>query len=85
MFIVSSSIEIISPEIVCSTVHLSICFSTRWLAGNCHKLYYYNWSVCTMGRMADILEKSLGSILNDGKIVLDEDLMMGILLGVHIS
>ena len=77
MFIVLSSVEIITLEIVCSIVNISIFLSTRWLAAICHKLSYYNWYVHSVVRMADMLEMALESIFNGGRFFIDKDFIMG--------
>ena len=63
---------------VCSIIHLSVCLPTRWLAGNTHKLAEYKWSVYSMGRVIDLLEKAMKSIENNGQLILDETFMMNI-------
>ena len=78
LFIFLSSTEMTALERVCSIVHLSVCLPTRWLAGNTHKLAEYNWSVYSMGRVIDLLEKAMESIENNGQLILDETFMMNI-------
>ena len=73
MLIVLLSLEIISLSRVCLIVHLLICFPNYWFAVSFNKLYSYNWSVRSMGRMANILENTLEYILSYDNIFPDED------------
>ena len=78
LFILLSSCEMIALARVCSIVHIAICLPSRWLAGNTHKLAQYDWSVRSMGRMVDLLQKALVEVAADGQKMLDESFMMGI-------
>ena len=73
----------IALTIVCSIVNISIYFTTRCSAENGNKLYFFNWSVRSMGRVSDILEKALEYIWNDGSIFLNEDFTMVIFSELH--
>ena len=55
IFIILSSLEMTVLARLCDIIHITICLPTRWLAGNCHILDYYNWSVRSMGRIVDKL------------------------------
>ena len=68
---------------VYAIVHLSICLSIRWLAANSHTLAKYSWSIQPMGRVVDILEKSLEKISKKGELILDKKFMMEIFLPLH--
>ena len=78
LFIILSSCEIVALTRVCSIIHLSICLPIRWLAGNSHKLMEYDWSVRSMGKVIDMLEMILVSIVDNGASIVNEELMMGI-------
>ena len=57
--IVLTSVEMVVLSRIYAIVHLSICLPIRWLAANSHTLAKYSWSIQSMGRVVDILEKSL--------------------------
>ena len=58
--------------------HLCISMPMRWLAGNTHKLQTSDWSIRSMGKVIDLLEKAMIKISNDGSIMLCEAHMMSI-------
>lgn len=63
---------------LCAILHLSIVMPHRWLAGNSHRLGEHGWSVRSMGRALDALEKAMLVLEERGECVLDEEFMMGI-------
>ena len=62
LFIIISSLEITELDRLCAIIHITICMTTCWLAGNCHILSDYNWYVCFMGGIFDELDTALGDI-----------------------
>lgn len=62
---------------VCLIVHLSTCLPMRWLAGIYNKLGSHDWSVRSMRKVVDILEKSLDKVQSDGSYIINEEFMMG--------
>ena len=77
LFVVLTSVEMISLTRAMSIVHLSICLPVRWLAANTHTLSAYAWGVRSMGRVIDTLEKSLVRLKEDSGKISDESFMMG--------
>ena len=61
-FIILSSLEMKVLMRFCAIIHTPICLPTLWLAGNCHILDDYNWSVLSMGRIVDELETAIEDI-----------------------
>ena len=47
---------------LCDIIHITICLTTRWLAGNFHIIADYDWSVPSMGIMVDELDMALEDI-----------------------
>ena len=83
LFIVLTSVEMVALSRIYAIVHLSICLPIRWLAANSHTLAKYSWSIQSMGRVVDILEKSLEKISKKGALILDEKFMMEVFLPLH--
>ena len=57
----------------------------RWLAGNTHHLASYDWSVLSMSRAIDCVERALIQIEEDGSKLLDEDFMMNIFADLNLQ
>ena len=83
LFVILSSCEMMALSRVCSIIHIAVCLPLRWLAGNSHKLKRYDWSVRSMGKCIDLLEKALELITDNGSYILDEYFMMGIFNTLH--
>ena len=58
--------------------HFCISMPMRWLAGNCHKLKESDFSVRSMGKTIDVLEKAMSDVVNDGSKMLIEGFMCSI-------
>ena len=83
MFVVLSSVEMIAYARVCAILHIAICLPTRWLAGNCHKLAAYGFSVRSMGNIVDELEKAMEEIQQSPDMFLSESFMMSIFASIE--
>ena len=66
----------------CDIVHTIIYLLTCWLAGNCHIIADYNWSVRSIGRIVDELEMALEAIEEEGDLIIKEEFMMIIFHGI---
>ena len=78
LFVVLSCTEMVAMCRVYAIFHFCISIPMHWLAGNCHKLKHSNFSVRSMGRTIDMLEKTMSDIVNDGSRMLSELFMCGI-------
>ena len=76
LFIILSSLEMIAVSRLFSILHVSIVIPIRWLAGNTHKLAKHNWGARSIGRAVDSLHTACGQILDDIKLIHDEQFMM---------
>ena len=61
-------------------VHIAITLPTWWLAGSTEDLANFDFGVLDMGKVIDLLEKAMVAVVEDGKLLLDEDFMMNIFL-----
>ena len=80
LFVILSSCEMVALSRVCSIIYLLVRLPIRWLSGHSRELMRYDWSVRSMGKCIDILEKALEKICEDGAYILDVAFMMGIFL-----
>ena len=78
LFIVLSSMEMISLCRVFAIVYFSISLPLRWLAGNSHLLSKFDWSIRSMGKAIDLLEDAMLTIEADSSKFLEDDFMMNI-------
>ena len=51
LFIIISSIEIVSSSRLFAILNVDICMPVRWLADNTHKLAHHNWGARSIGRV----------------------------------
>ena len=80
LFVIQTSIEMISVTRLWSIFHLAIIMPMRWLAAKTHTLAQYNWGVISMGRVLDKLKLSLEStIMAEPELIHDESFMMGLM------
>ena len=79
LFIVLRSSEIIASFRLLSIIHVAIVLPHRWLAGNAHLLSADNFGITDMAEVAELIHDALANIASDGKLILDQDFMMGIL------
>ena len=61
---------------LCDIIHITICLTTRWLAGNFRILSNYNWSVRSIGIMVGELNTVLEDIEKEGGLIMKEEFMM---------
>ena len=66
----------------CAIIHLKLCLTTRWLAGNCHILADYNWYVHSMRIMNEDLETAIEAIEEEGYLIMKEEFITIILQGI---
>ena len=78
LHIMLTSVEVIALLRLLSILHISICLPTRWLAGKTQDLAEYDFGYYEMGKALDLMETSFESIVDDPKLILDEEFMMGI-------
>ena len=85
LFIVLTSMEMISLCRVMAILHYKICMPMRWLAGNTHKIGSagYNWSARSMRRPIDALHEAMLEVEKDGSNLLDEDFMNDIFAKIY--
>ena len=85
LFIVLTSIEMVSLCCVMARLHFKIVMPMGWLAGNSHFLGCcgIDWSRCSMGKAIDALNVSMMGIEEDGSSYLDEDFMNNIFSRIH--
>ena len=62
-----------------SILHVAIVLPYRWLAGIAHLLSADNFGITDMAEVAELIHDALANIASDGKLILDQDFMMGIL------
>jgi hypothetical protein len=64
LFIVLTSLEMVSLCRVMAILHFKVCMPMRWLAGNTHALGQtgYDWSARSMGKAIDALHDALMKI-----------------------
>ena len=79
LFIVLRSSEMIASFRLLSIIHVAIVLPHRWLAGNAHLLSADNFGITDMAEVAELIHDALVKIASDGKLILDQDFMMGIL------
>ena len=78
LYIILRSVEMIGLLRVLSILYFSICLPIRWLAGNAHNLAEYGFSALHMGEALDLMNDAFKDVVNDGKLLLDEDFIMHI-------
>ena len=78
LYIMLTSVEVVALLRVLSILHISICLPTRWLAGKTQDLSAYDFGYYDMGKALDLMETTFKSIVDDPKLILDEDFMMSI-------
>ena len=85
LFIVLTSLELVSLCRVMAILHFKICMPLRWLAGNTHLLGQmgYDWSSQSMGKAIDALESTLVDIECNGELYLNEDYMSKIFDNIY--
>ena len=82
IFIILSSLEVTTLARLSVIIYITICLPIRWLSGSCHIIDDYNWYVCSIRRIVDELETALEAIEEEGGLILNEELMIGILQGI---
>ena len=85
LFIILTSMEMISQFRVFAILHFCICLPMRWLAGNTHHLgnQGYDWSYRSMGKAIDALHDAMVIIESDGAKMLDMDFMDAIFSRIY--
>ena len=78
LFMLLTSVEMISLLRVLSILHISVCMPLRWLAANCGDLGEYGFGVADMATVVDLMDEAFFEMVNNGEKVLDEDFMMDI-------
>jgi len=78
LYIVLRSLEMIASFRVLSIIHIAIVLPHRWLAGNAHTLSADNFGITDMAEVAQLIHDALEKVASDGKLILDQDFMMGI-------
>ena len=82
LFIILSSLEMISTSRLFAILNVAICMPVSWLSGNTHKLAHHNWGAQSIGRVFDFLHTVLNNILYDITLIHDKSTMMFILQGI---
>ena len=67
---------------ILSILHIVVCMSLRWLAGNCGDLSQQKFVVSDMAYVVDIMNKEFYEVLIYGEKLIDKDFMMGIFDGI---
>ena len=83
LFIILSSVEMISVSRFFSILHVSIYMPFRWLTGNTHKLVAHSWGARLMGRAVDIIHDACIDLLDDISLIHDETFMMHLFDGLR--
>ena len=78
LFVILESVEMIAQLRVGSIFFLAIVVPTRWLAAKTHTLSHRNWGERSMGKVVDILYRTMLEIVQDGSKAMDEEYMMNI-------
>ena len=78
LFMMLQSVEIIALLLVLSILHISICLQTNWLSGNVEEIAEWDFGVLDMGDVVDTLKVAMEEIAGDGKLMLNEDLIVNI-------
>ena len=63
IFIVWSSMHVLALWQTYSIIYLTLIVLIRWLSGNSNNPSKHGWTLCSMGRMSDVLEKKINSSL----------------------
>ena len=79
LFVMQSSVEMISVTRLWSIFHIAIIMPMRWLAAKTHELAEYNWGVISLGWVLDKLKLDLEAIVEDPQLIHDEEFMMGMM------
>ena len=72
LFIIISSIEIISTSRLFAIINVAVCMPVSWLAGNTNKWAHHNCGARSIGRMFEILHTALNNILDDITLIHDK-------------
>ena len=85
LYIVLTSMEMISLCRVMAILHYKVCMPMRWLAGNTHTIgsVGYDWSARSMGKAIDALDEAMAEVEKDGSKFLDEDFMNNIFAKIY--
>ena len=80
LFIVLTSVEMVTLCQTMAILHFKICMPLRWLAGNTHFIGQqgYDWSARSMGKAVDALYDAMNSIQQDCSLYLSEHFMNSI-------
>lgn len=78
LFLMLSSVEVVSFLRVLCILHISICMPLRWLTANCGDLEQYKFGVAEMPDALDLMDKAFDKVVKDGKKIMNEKFMMGI-------
>ena len=76
------STEMVPVLCVLSILHIPVCLSTRWLAGNTKHLAEFNFGHHNMGTMLVLMEAHVEVIADDGTLMVNEDYMMDMFLTI---
>ena len=72
LFIIISSIGMITTSRMFAILNVAVCIPVCWLAGNNHKLAHQNWGARSIGRVFDIFKIALYNILDDITLIHDK-------------
>ena len=76
LFIIMSSLEMISTSRLFAILNVAICMTVRWLDGNTRNLAHHNWGDWSIGRVFEILHTVLNNILDDITLIHEKSTMM---------
>ena len=79
LFIILSSVEMISLSRLMSILHFSVNVTMRWISGKAHIFSAHDWSVKSLVMSIDCLYKTMLKLQKDGWKILDEQFMFNIL------
>jgi hypothetical protein len=85
LFMVLTSMEMVSLSRLFSILHFTICMPMRFLAGQTHIIgsLGYDWSPKLMGKAIDAIEDAMMTIESDGSQFLDEAFMSSIFCKIN--
>ena len=82
LFMMFRSVKMIDFLRVLSILHIAVCMSLLWIAGNCGDLSQHNFGLSGMASVVYIMDKALYEVLIDGDKLINKDFMMGIFDGI---
>ena len=79
LFVIQSTVEMISVTRLWSIFHIVIIMPMRWLAAKTHELAEYNWGVISLGRVLGKLKLDLDRKVEDPQLIHNKEFMMGMM------